>query len=152
MLTDKVIVKKIYLYSGVLHKVKRVNKTRKLVTLQDLQTNDLIGIPLGGAEILLSRVYSIGEVARIVERKTDTIRKYERGGLIPKPFCVGDDYPAFKGWRFYTTDDVYEMVEFFANRTPGRPTKPIPIVDVKINNLNEKIKFINRSFNVDART
>lgn len=151
MLTDKIIVKKIYLYSGTLHKVKKIQKNRKVVILRDLMTGDLVGIPLGGAEILLSRVYSIGEVARIVERKTNTLRKYERAGLIPKPFFVGEEYPAFRGWRFYTSQDVYEIVEFFSNRTPGRPTKSIPIVDVKINDLNEKIKVINGSFGKNAR-
>ena len=37
MLTDKVITNKIYLYSGVLHKVKKIQKGKKTVVIQDLK-------------------------------------------------------------------------------------------------------------------
>jgi len=150
MLTDKVITNKIYLYSGVLHKVKKIQKGKKTVVIQDLKHGQEIGIPLGGAEVLLSRVYTIGEVARIVERRPDTIRKYERRGLLPKPLSIDDEYPSYKGWRFYTSSDVYEMVEFFSKRSPGRPTKESEPVTSKVNYLNQKVKMSNRSF-VNAR-
>ena len=70
-------------------------------------------VPLAGSDLLLSRVYTIGEVAKIVERRPDTIRKYERSGLIPKPVAVGEEYPSYKNWRFYSHPDVYEIVDFF---------------------------------------
>lgn len=150
MLTDKIITNKIYLYSGTLHKVKKIQKGKKTVLIQDLKHNYEVGIPLAGAEILLSRVYTIGEVAKIVERRPDTIRKYERKGLLPKPLSIDDDYPSYKGWRFYTSKDVYEMVEFFSSRSPGRPTGESEPVKNRINHLNQKVKLSNRSF-VNAR-
>jgi hypothetical protein len=145
LLTDKIIANKIYLYADVLHKVKKIHKSKNKVVLQSMRDSEEISIPLGGADILLSRVYTIGEVAKIVERRSDTIRKYERNGLIPKPVLIGDEYPSYKNWRFYTSPDVYEIVEFFSNRSPGRPTKK-DSVSGRIQNLNQKVKLTNRSF------
>ena len=101
-------------------------------------------MPLGGSEILLSRIYTIGEVAKIVERRSDTIRKYERSGLIPKPVDLGDDYPSYKNWRFYSYADVHEILDFFSDRNPGRPSKQEPVrelVNTNIKNLNQKVKM-----------
>ena len=74
MITDKIIKNKIYLYSGVLHKVKSIQKGRKVCMIQSLQDGSEVGIPLDGAQVLLSRVYTIGEVAKLVDRRADTIR------------------------------------------------------------------------------
>jgi len=112
--------------------------------------NEEIVIPLKGSEILLSRVYTIGEVAKIVDRRSDTIRKYEKRGLIPKPVSIDEDYPSYKGWRFYTSGDVYDIVSFFSDRTPGRPVKKEEVsrsdVRGKIKHLNQQVKLTNRSF------
>jgi hypothetical protein len=150
LLTDKIIPNKIYQYSGSLHKVKKIHKSKKQIVVQSMADNSELIIPLDGAEILLSRLYTIGEVAKIVERRSDTIRKYEKRGLIPKPSISGDDYPSYKGWRFYKTDEVYEISSFFSDRTPGRPVKKEKDVKKqvsgKIKELNQKVKLTNRSF------
>lgn len=150
MLTDKIIINKIYVYSGVLHKVKKIHKNSNKVFLQNMVDNEEIVIPLKGSEILLSRVYTIGEVAKIVDRRSDTIRKYEKRGLIPKPVSIDEDYPSYKGWRFYTSGDVYDIVSFFSDRTPGRPVKKEEVsrsdVRGKIKHLNQQVKLTNRSF------
>jgi len=144
MLTDKIITNKFYLYKNVLHKVKKVQKKNNKVILGSAKDNGEIIIPLMGADLLLFRVYTIGEVAKIVERRSDTIRKYERSGLIPKPLVFEDEYPSYRNWRFYSRPDVYDIVEFFSGRTPGRPIKQkseSTIVSTKIHNLNEKVKM-----------
>ncbi len=148
MISDKVITNKIYMYAGSLHKVKRVQKKNGKVVLSSMKDSSEVVVPLAGSDLLLSRVYTIGEVAKIVERRPDTIRKYERSGLIPKPVAVGEEYPSYKNWRFYSHPDVYEIVDFFSNRTPGRPVKrveSIESVDNRIQNLNQKVKMTARS-------
>jgi hypothetical protein len=145
MITDKIIKNKIYLYSGTLYKVKTIQKGRKRVVIQSLLDDEEVVIPLDGAPVLLSRVYTIGEVAKIVERRADTIRKYERSGLIPKPISIDETYNSYKNWRFYTGSDVYEMVEFFSNRNPGRPKNSSLKVDANIKHLDQKVKLTNRS-------
>jgi hypothetical protein len=150
MLTDKIITNKIYMYSGSLHKVKKVHKSKKQVVIQNMSDNSETVLPLDGAEILLSRLYTIGEVAKIVQRRSDTIRKYEKRGLIPKPSPVGEEYPSYKAWRFYKTSEVHEILDFFSERTPGRPVKKEKDVKKQVNSkikeLNQKVKLTNRSF------
>lgn len=148
MISDKVITNKIYVYAGVLHKVKKIQKKNAKVILQSMLDASEVVIPLAGSDLLLSRVYTIGEVAKIVDRRADTIRKYERSGLLPKPVEFDDEYPSYKNWRFYSHPDVYEIVDFFSNRTPGRPVKKVETsesVDNKIQNLNQKVKMTARS-------
>jgi hypothetical protein len=150
MLSDKIITNKVYLYAGILHKVKKVQKTKGLIVIQNMIDSNELTIPMAGADVLLSRVYTIGEVAKIVERRPDTIRKYERNGLIPKPTSYGDEYASYKNWRFYTYPDVHEILQFFSDRTPGRPTKDGSAsdkVNSRINLLNQKVKMTARSFN-----
>jgi len=148
MISDKVITNKFYMYAGTLHKVKKVQKKNAKVILSSMKDSQETTIPMAGSDLLLSRVYTIGEVAKIVERRPDTIRKYERSGLIPKPMAVGDEYPSYKNWRFYSHPDVYEIVEFFSDRTPGRPVKKVEsteAVDSRIQHLNQKVKMTSRS-------
>jgi|DEB0MinimDraft_10_1074344.scaffolds.fasta_scaffold29747_4 hypothetical protein len=150
MLSNKILTNKFYLYADVLHKVKKIQKKNGKIFLENMKTGEEVVIPSIGADVLLSRMYTIGEVAKIAERRSDTIRKYERSGLIPKPVSFGEDYVSYKNWRFYTYSDVYEILQFFSDRSPGRPAKEKPVserVDSKINMLNQKVKMTARSFN-----
>ena len=146
MLTDKIIVNKIYLYAGDLFKVKKVQKIKNNIILKNLQTGDFTEIPLNGSDLLLKRLYTIGELSKIVERRPDTIRKYEKNGLLSKPdsYTGGESY---SGWRFYTIEDVHHVMNFFSSRTPGRPSidnNKLDSFDLK--KLNQKFNLMNRSF------
>jgi hypothetical protein len=148
MITDKIIKNKIYIYAGVLHKVKKIQKLKNRALIQNLSTMEELYVPLEQSEILMQRIYTIGEVSKIVERRSDTIRKYERNGLVPKPLDLDVDYPSYRNWRFYTTSDVYEMVEFFMDRSPGRPVKKNENTLVKnIKTLDQKVKMTSANFN-----
>jgi len=71
-------------------------------------------------------VFRIGEVARMLDRKADTLRKYERAGMIPKikQYYVGSTDR--NKMRVYTKDDIYDLVEFFNRRpAPGKPSAKI---------------------------
>lgn len=142
MITDKILKSKFYLYAGRLHKCKKVVKTENMMYFEDLETGDEVKIPIGGGEILLSRLYTIGEVARIVERRSDTIRKYERADLIPRPSFDAVNCGGYEKWRFYKESDVYEIVEFFSHRSPGRPPRGVnsrSAVAKQIRQLSNKV-------------
>lgn len=154
MLTEKVIVNKIYLYSGVLHKVQKVQKNKNRALIKNLLTSEEVFIPIEQSNLLVQRIYTIGEVSKIVERRPDTIRKYEKKGLIPKSLELNDEYPSYKNWRFYNAESVYEMVEFFSNRIPGRnpnPKKTDSLVNDKIKNLSQKVKLAKFTFPVQQK-
>ena len=92
---------------------------------------------------------TVGEVAKIVQRRSDTIRKYEKRGLIPSAQKFGEEYAGYSSWRYYNEDDVYQMVEFFGSRNPGRPVSGVDNnIDNKIKTLNNKVKLISKERNV----
>ncbi|MDQ1329180.1 MAG: MerR family transcriptional regulator [Candidatus Poribacteria bacterium] len=50
------------------------------------------------------RIYKVGELAKELDRRPLTIKRWESLGLIPK--AKRDS----KGWRYYTVDDVKSIV------------------------------------------
>lgn len=124
MITNKIIENKFYLYKGKSVKVKKIHRSSNSVILKYLLEDDEENIPFTGGELLLRRLYTIGELAKITSKRSDTIRKYEKNGLLPRPsFLIEDDDSCYKNWRFYTEAEVYDMVAFFSGRSPGRPTQ-----------------------------
>ena len=112
------------------------------IFLERLDNGESIVIPFQQNELLISRIYTVGEVAKILEKRSDTLRKYEKRNLIPAPKKFGSKYKSYENWRFYEESDVYELVEFFETRVPGRPVSKDNIsVDTKIKTIQEKIKL-----------
>lgn len=141
MLTNKIIQNKFYLYKAQICKVKRIQKSSKNIVLLFIDTNIEEVVPLNASDILLTRLYTIGELAKIVDKRPDTIRKYEKNGLVPKPIPMNSVENGYKNWRFYRDSDVYDMINFFSSRTPGRPvakadvSKTIKTIKEKVANL-----------------
>ena len=142
MITKKPVLNKFYRYSDTIVKLKKINKSSNKIYAEKLDTGEIILIPHQQSDLLLVRLYTVGEVAKIVERRTDTIRKYEKKNLIPEPNKFGEKYKSYQNWRYYEESDVYEMIEFFNDRTPGRPTQEKNIgVKAKIKTIQEKVKL-----------
>lgn len=122
MITNKIIENKFYLFKTKPFKVKKIARSSNLVLLKSILDNTEETIPYTGGELLLKRLYTIGELAKITGKRTDTLRKYEKSGILPKPsfFIDSEDNP-YRNWRFYTEDEVYDSVAFFSGRSPGRP-------------------------------
>jgi len=86
-----------------------------------LKANDHYPFDIAGK--IFKPAFRIGEVARMLDRKADTLRKYERKGLIPKvkQYYIGSEDR--NKMRVYTKGDIYDLVEFFDRRPPpGRPS------------------------------
>lgn len=142
MLHQRVIQNKFYKYGESFVKIKRINKIQNRIFAVDIGSNEDIILPIDGSELILFRIYSIGEVAKLVGRQSNTLRKYEKKNLIPSPKKFGDQYPSYKNWRYYDESDVYEMVEFFNARVQGRPKKrSIKSVGDNIVSINQKVKL-----------
>ena len=142
MLTAKLIQNKFYLYSGTIVKIKKINKSVNKIYVEKLIDDSRVVIPFQQNELLLKRIYTVGEVAKIVERRPDTLRKYERKNLIPSASKFGDEYKGYSDWRYYDESEIYEMVEFFNQRTQGRPvTQSGDMVGNKIKLIEQKVKL-----------
>ena len=146
----KVSPNKVYAYGPDLVKVLSIHKKFNKVKIIQLASEDILEIPLDNAYLFLKRVYTIGEVAKIVQRKPDTIRRYERLGHLSPPKRVGGD-SGLKNWRVYTQNDVADMLSFFSERKPpGRPSKKnITSRELRsrIRDLNQKSKRALENFN-----
>ena len=141
-LQTTILTNKFYKYSDTVVKVKKIAKNLNKVTVIDLTTKTEINIPFLGAELIMYRIYTIGEVAKIVEKRSDTIRKYEKKGLIPSGKKFNESCQSYKNWRDYDREEVYNMVLFFNNRTPGRPANERNIgAQVQVIKISEKIKL-----------
>lgn len=139
---NRVITNKFYRYANHLVKIKKISKTANRITLLNLHDNSIIEIPLKSSDLLLHRIYTVGEVAKIVDRQPNTLRKYEKKNLIASPKKFGDAYKGYKNWRYYDESDVYDIVEFFNGRVQGRPVnKSKSFVVTKIKTLNQKVKL-----------
>lgn len=124
MITNKILENKFYLYKTRPVKIKKIHRSSNNVILKDILSGEEDGIPFNGGELLLKRLYTIGELAKITGKRSDTLRKYEKSGILAKPvFMIEDQSNAYKNWRFYSEEEVYDAVSFFSGRTPGRPPK-----------------------------
>lgn len=142
MISRKPTLNKFYIYAGGFVKIKKIQKTLNKIFLEKLDDGQSVVIPFQQSELLLSRIYTVGEVAKILEKRSDTLRKYEKRNLVPSPKKFGEKYKSYQNWRYYEESDVYELVEFFETRVPGRPVlKNNTSVDGKIKTIQEKIKL-----------
>ena len=141
-LQTKIVINKFYKYSNTIVKVKKITKNLNKILVTDLTSKQEMVMPYEGAELIIHRIYTIGEVAKIVEKRSDTIRKYEKKGLIPSGKKFNESCQSYKNWRYYDREDVYNMVLFFNNRTPGRPANERNIgAQVQVIKISEKIKL-----------
>lgn len=84
------------------------------------------------AHLYLEPLFTIQEVAMMFNKATDTIRKYERMGILPKckQYKMGG-----KRARLYTMNDIMGVAEALAQRRPvGRP----PAREINISKVNQK--------------
>lgn len=143
LIQDKMVLNKFYKYSDTIVKIKKIVKNLNQVHAEDLSTKENVIFPYQGAELILHRIYTIGEVAKIVEKRSDTIRKYEKRNLIPSGKKFSETCKGYTNWRYYEKQDVYDMVSFFNGRIPGRPSnsKSVP---AKVIRMSQKIKLKRR--------
>ena len=146
----KVLPNKVYLYGPDLVKIRSVHIKFNKLKIKELVSGKVLEIPLDNANLFLRRVYTIGEVAKIVQRMPDTIRRYERLGYLSPPKRV-DGGSGFKNWRYYTQEDAADMLRYFSDRKPpGRPAnKTITNRELRsrIRNLNDQSKRALENFN-----
>lgn len=119
MLRARLIPKKYYFYQGSVCRIDRVNFKQNSVHIFRLDIDKSEVLELDVAELRLEPAYKIGEVAKILDRKVDTIRKYERNGILPRPRTFMNGSVEV---RYYSDKDIVEMAYRFATQDPvGRP-------------------------------
>jgi len=122
-------------------------KRENIIHIFDYSKFDKEIIEYDTAAYYLRPVFRIGEVSRIIDKKPDTIRKYEQTGVIPKARKVSLNIQGSSSIRIYSLRDVYDLLEIFATRSKaGRPKQHASINQVdaikRINARFQKIKNV----------
>lgn len=85
-------------------------------------------------EILSKNEFNIQDIASITQRKTQTIRSWEKKGIIPEA-----DGRAENGWRKYSKTRVVEILEKIVNHPWERQViKNVDEVNYIIDSLKEQ--------------
>jgi hypothetical protein len=93
------------------------------------------------ASFYLSPIFRIGEVSKILDKKPDTLRKYEQSGAIPKARKVAINKDGSVQIRIYTLRDVYDLIELFSMRSSGGRRSHYGTI-----NKVEALKLVNARF------
>jgi hypothetical protein len=103
-------------------RVIRVDWMKNLVIVRNYHSHSNEAIEYESAPSLLVPLLRIGEVAKIVGKKTSTIRKYENDGLLPQVEKISLNPDAKTSTRVYSPKDIEVVADFFDRRKPaGRP-------------------------------
>lgn len=118
------IVGRLYILpGGDVVKAVRVSEQRNVVIVHNYGSQQNEVIEYNMAPKLLTPVLRIGEVAKLFGKKPDTLRRYEREGLIDEPIRYRMNDSTKEPTRLYGPSDIRKLVRFFERRNPvGRPS------------------------------
>ncbi len=118
----------------VLVRVTSVNKKENRVVLYRYDTFTKEAMEYDTAPNYLVPLFKIGDLAKMLNRSVETIRKYEGQDLIPKANQFSISEAGKLSIRLYTEKEARELAEFFANRrSVGRPSEIN-----KVSKINQK--------------
>lgn len=98
-------------------RVVSVVKRSNVIKIYNYKTHANEDIEYDTAQYYLTPVFRIGDVAKIVDKKPDTLRKYEQSGIIPKATKIAVNTEGNFFIRVYTLKDVYNLIELFSMRS-----------------------------------
>ena len=120
-----------YFYlNNELHKTLQIKRSDNLLVAWNFTQDKRVAYVLQDAYSRRQRAYSVSQVAKIIGRHVDTIKRHLRAGDIRKPQAVYSLDETHKLIRFlFNEEDIREIHEFFKTVHIGRPRN-----DGKINN------------------
>jgi hypothetical protein len=118
----KVLRDKYYLLpSDNLVRVMVVDEVNNNVIVHNYHSRQNEVIEYVVAPRILEPVFKVSEVAKMLGRKPDTLRRYEREGKISRArqYSIGGK----NAMRIYTQSDIEALASFFGEQVIGRPAK-----------------------------
>lgn len=120
----KIKVGKLYIKpDNCVVRVMGVNIALKNVIVYNYHSHTNEVVPIDIAADSFGQAYKLADAARVVGKKSATIRKYENTGLIPKARKITTNPEGRAQTRVYSQEDLDQLVIFFERRRPaGRPS------------------------------
>lgn len=115
----------LYFYlNDILHKTLQVNRADDTIIAFNFVEGKRVAYNYTDVKRNRKHAYSISEVAKLINRHIDTIKRHLRSGDLKKPQQAYALYDHTKLGRYYFTDeDIKHMREFFKTIHIGRPRK-----------------------------
>jgi hypothetical protein len=117
--TIKPVKKKCFI-NGEVHHVVKVDRPKGVVYLFNMETQKQITFSYKDYKEFKQPCYRIGETSRSLNRHPDRIRFAMKNNLISKPKLVWSNK---KSTYYFSTENIFELREYFANVHIGRPRK-----------------------------
>jgi hypothetical protein len=99
-----------------LHHLIHINLPADVVTTYNYVQDKILKYPYKAMKKNMKKAYSIGEVAKIINRHPDRIRSAIRDGELPDAQRAGPS-----GKKYWKDDDILNIQDYFANVHFGRP-------------------------------
>lgn len=129
-------------------KIIHLSPSSNEVVVRNLDEDQVQVLDLHASKLVAKPAFKIGEVAKILGKKADTIRKWEARGWTPpqKKWNIGGS----KEVRFYSADDVESMRDVAQYIHVGRPRKDKRITNAIPDRGNLKRYLRDRMRNFDV--
>jgi len=137
--SDGQLVKKnhnlIFFLNGELHRVIRTNASANICHALSYNQNKIVKYTYSDYKKFRKPAFRIGEVASILKRHEDRIRRAIWNLDVSRPFIV--EYENRSGVYYFSEDNIYELREYFANVHRGRPRKDGIVVSKNVPTVSE---------------
>lgn len=124
--------------AGDLVRITHVSPAHDLLEGYNFSKNQHVKMSLHGARLVVIPALRIGDVAILLNRKPDTIRKWEQKGWIPEPTKFNVSLSGKKILRFYKPKDVEAIRDLVSSIHRGRPRKDKKVTSNVISEGNLK--------------
>jgi hypothetical protein len=109
----------IFFLNGDLHRLIKTNAAANICYAFNYNKNEVVKYPYKDYKKFRKPAFKIGEVATILRRHRDRIRRAFIEGHVSKPILI--DYKGRTGVYYFSEEDIYELREYFAGVHRGRP-------------------------------
>ena len=112
-----------YFYlNGELHKTIETKRADNMLIAWNYKHNKRVSYILSDAYKYRKRAYSASQVAKMINRHVDTLKRHMRSGEVRKPqaaYALNGDGDRFR--YLFSEDDIREIHDFFRTVHRGRP-------------------------------
>jgi hypothetical protein len=116
--------KKVYFLNGDLVRIYHVNRSNGIMSVYNINKGQVESCLLSDFKKNRERAYTVKETAILVNRHQKYLPMLMKQGKIPVP--TGQSLNKERGWQirsYYSESQVYEIRDFLATQTIGRPRK-----------------------------
>jgi asparagine N-glycosylation enzyme membrane subunit Stt3 len=130
----------LYFYlNDALHRSLKVNRSEDTIIAFNFVEGKRVAYNYSDVQKNKKHAYSISEVAKLINRHSDTIKRHIRSGDLTKPQQAYAIEDKTKLSRYYFTDaDIRNMREFFKTVHIGRPRKD---GEITASNIPSKVEL-----------